>query len=230
MPLEDAMKRALWRLLLRARFVLWQHRRHDRLVLERGLGLPLLILPGVFNPTLFGTSGVVVDALRRGLVPPGSSVLDVGTGSGVLAIAAARTASRVVAVDANPAAIRCARVNALLNGVEDRVEVRHGNLFDPVGGERFDVVLCNPPFYLGEPRTLLEGAFYSTDFAARFSGELPSHLAANGFALVVLSSAGDEAGFEQAFLHAGLSSGVVAARKLAIETIRVYRLAAGRRS
>ena len=83
------MRRAIWRLLLRARFVLWQHRRHDRLVIERGLGLPLVVLPGVLNPALFRSSGVVLEALDGGAVPAGATVLDLGTGSGVLAVAAA---------------------------------------------------------------------------------------------------------------------------------------------
>jgi len=223
------MKRALWRLLLRARFVLWQHRRHDRLVLERGLGLPLVVLPGVLNPALFRTSGVVLDALHGGAVPAGATVLDLGTGSGVLAVAAARTARSVVAVDLNPAAVRCARINALLNEVEDRVEVRQGDLFAPVAGERFDVVLCNPPFYRGEPRTPLEVAFYSTEFARRFSAGLTHHLMADGFALVVLSSDGDIGGFEAAFRDAGLAFRAVAEQDLVSERVRLYRLTPGRR-
>lgn len=223
------MRRALWRLLLRARFVLWQHRRHDRLVLERGLGLPLVVLPGVLNPALFRTSGVVLDALRGGAIPAGAMVLDLGTGSGVLAVAAARTARSVVAVDINPTAVRCARINALLNEVEDRVEVRHGDLFDPVAGERFDVVFCNPPFYRGEPRTPFEVALYSTDFARRFADGLTHHLVADGFALVVLSSDGDITGFETAFRDAGLAFRTEAERDLVSERVRLYRLAAGRR-
>jgi release factor glutamine methyltransferase len=223
------MRRALWRLLLRARFVLWQHRRHDRLVLERGLGLPLVVLPGVLNPALFRTSGVVLDALHGEAVPAGATVLDLGTGSGVLAVAAARTARSVVAVDINPAAVRCARVNALLNEVEDRVEVRHGDLFDPVAGERFDVVLCNPPFYRGEPRTPFEIALYSTNVAERFSGALSLHLTPLGFALVVLSSDGDLAGFEAAFRDAGLTFRTETERDLVSERVRLYRLSAGRR-
>jgi len=223
------MKRALWRALLWARFVLWQHRRHDRLVLERGLDLPLVVLPGVLNPALFRTSGLVLDALDGGAVPGGATVLDLGTGSGVLAVAAARTARSVVAVDVNPAAVRCARINALLNGVEDRVEVRQGDLFDPVAGERFDAVLCNPPFYRGEPRTPIEVALYSTGFARRFSDALPHHLTAGGVALVVLSSDGDIAGFETAFREAGLAFQTVAERDLVSERVRLYRLAPGRR-
>ncbi len=61
-------------------------------------------------------------------------------------------ARRVVAVDINPAAVRCAQINALLNQLEQRIEVRRGDLFAPVAGERFDLVLFNPPFLRGAPR------------------------------------------------------------------------------
>ena len=221
------MRGALWRLVLRARFVLWQRRRHDRLALEHGFGFPLLVLPGVFNPALFRTSRVVVDLLRNGPIPHGASVLDVGTGSGVLAIAAAQTAGRVVAVDTNPAAVTCARINALLNRAEDRIEVREGDLFEPVADERFDAVLCNPPFYRGRATTQLEQAFRSPDFAERFSDGLPAHLTPEGFALVALSSDGDEPGFTAAFQRSRLSARVVAERDLISETVHVLQVSPG---
>ena len=80
-------------------------------------------------------------------------MLDLGTGSGVGAVFAAQWAGQVVAVDVNPAAVRCARINVLLHGVEDRVDVLQGDLFEPVAGERFDVILFNPPYFPGQPRT-----------------------------------------------------------------------------
>lgn len=216
--------RSLWRALLRLRFLLWQRRRHDRLVLERGLGFPLVVLPGVFNPTLFLTTRVLVRHLAEHPLPEGCTALDLGTGSGALAVAAARTAGRVVAVDVNPEAVRCARVNLLLNRVDDHAEVRHGELFEPVAGQRFDRILCNPPFYRGSPRTELEKAFTASDFAERFAAGLPRHLAAGGCALVVLSSAGDEEGFLDAFRAAPLTVDQVARTRLPGEVIRVFRV------
>ena len=73
------------------------------------------------------------------------SVLDLGTGCGLLALLAARSARRVVATDVVEACVRCTWRNALLNGVEVKVDVRLGDLFAPVAGERFDLVLTNPP-------------------------------------------------------------------------------------
>lgn len=218
------MTRALWRAVQRLRFGLWQHRRHNRLVLEHGLGFPLVVLPGVFNPTLFLTTAVLVGHLADDPVPAGCSVLDVGTGSGALAVAAARTAGRVVAVDVNPEAVRCARLNLVLNRVDDRAEVRHGDIFDAVAGERFDRVLCNPPFYRGVPTDELGRAFYSEDFAERFAAALPEHLAGDGCALVVLGSDGDETGFLGAFEAASLAVEDVARTKRFGERIRIVRL------
>ena len=76
---------------------------------------------------------------------PVAAALDVGTGTGVQALLASRHADRVVGTDPNPRALRFARFNALLNDV-DSVEFREGSLFEPVGDERFDLIVSNPPF------------------------------------------------------------------------------------
>lgn len=72
-------------------------------------------------------------------------LLDLGTGAGFLAILASKLgARRVVATDISLRALRRARENATLNGVEN-IEFRYGDLYDPVKGEHFDLVICNPP-------------------------------------------------------------------------------------
>jgi release factor glutamine methyltransferase len=63
----------------------------------------------------------------------------------LIAILAARRGHRVVATDVVPAYAECLRANALLNGVGGRLDVRTGDLFAPVSGERFDVIAANPP-------------------------------------------------------------------------------------
>ena len=114
-----------------------------------------------------------------------------GTGSGVCAIAAAKYARHVVAVDINPAAVRCTQINALINGQEDKIEVVHGDLFAPVKGRCFDLVLFNPPFILGTPTNDADRAWRSVDVAERFAAGLTEHLTPSGFALVLLSTYGD---------------------------------------
>ncbi len=75
----------------------------------------------------------------------GDVVLDLGAGAGLIGILAARRGHRVVATDVVAACGECARANALLNGVAERVEVRTGDLFTPVNGETFDLIATNPP-------------------------------------------------------------------------------------
>ena len=214
----------LWRLGLRLKFVLFQRHRHDRQVREEIGGLSIQILPGVFNPTLFRVTPVFLEWLTEGLVPAGSRVLDVGTGSGVLAIAAASAGALVVAVDSNPAAVDCARINAGTNGVDDRVEIRLGDLFEPVTGEKFDLVLCNPPYFPGQPTTPLETAFRAGDFGRRFARDLGDHLAESGRALVVLSSLGDEPAFLTAFADAGLEVEILRPRNLVSEIATLFEV------
>ena len=79
---------------------------------------------------------------------PVGSALDLGTGCGVQALHLARHSQRVVATDVNARALALARFNAVLNDVDDVVEVRDGSFFEPVRGERFDLIATNPPFVI----------------------------------------------------------------------------------
>jgi HemK-related putative methylase len=226
-PPRSRTQRALhrvWRLGLHWRFRLFQRHRHDRVVLEEVAGRSILVLPGVFNPKLFWTGEFFARTLDSRLIPVGASVLDLGTGSGIAAVAAAQWAGRVVGVDINPAAVRCARINLLLNQVEDRVEVREGDLFAPVQGERFDRVLFNPPFFHGLPATPLEGAFRGLDVAQRFAAGLRGHLRPGGHALVLLSSNGDATTYLLELRAAGFRVESVAERRLVGETLGIYHV------
>jgi release factor glutamine methyltransferase len=76
---------------------------------------------------------------------PGERVLEIGTGIGLAAVLAARAGCRVVATDIVPAAVACARENAVLNGVGDKVDIRLGDGFAPVADLRFDLICTSPP-------------------------------------------------------------------------------------
>jgi len=209
--------------LVRARYLLMR-RRYGRLALERLDDLSLIVLPGVFNPVLMRSGAAFARLLDDRLVPPGSRVLDLGAGSGVVAIRALRWAASAVATDINPAAVRCARINALLNDVESRLDLREGDLFAPVAGERFDRVLFNPPFFRGEPRDPLDRAWRSTDVPGRFASGLRDHLAPGGAALLLLSTHGDERLFLDPLRGAGFDIDVAARARLTNETLTIYRV------
>jgi release factor glutamine methyltransferase len=198
--------------------------RYDDFRVERVHGAPFVVMPSVFNPKVPRTGEFLAAQLDSRLVGPDAEVLDMGTGSGVCAVIAARRAHRVVAVDINPEAVRCAGINALLNHLEHKVDVRHGDLFEPVHAERFDMILFNPPFLLGPPRDDRDRAWRSTDVAERFAAGLGAHLKPGGFALVLLSSFGDAPVFLGEFRKRALAVHVLAQRRFVNETLAVFRL------
>jgi release factor glutamine methyltransferase len=201
--------------------------RYDSFRLERVLDMPLLVMPSVANPKLLRTGAFFASQIDARLFPADASVLDMGTGSGVCALFAARLVRRVVAVDINPAAVRCAAVNAVLNDLEKRVDFRHGDLFAPVTGERFDVVLFNPPFLVGAPKDDRDAAWRSSDAARRFSAGLADHLTPEGTALLLLSSFGDACAlFESELRSRGFRLEVFARRRFINETLTILRATA----
>jgi release factor glutamine methyltransferase len=110
-------------------------------------GLPLAVNPAVLIPRP-ETELLVELALAR----KPASVLDLGTGCGAIALAIKRhlPGARVVAVEASAAALAVAARNAVKLGLD--VELRHGLWFEPVVGERFDLVVSNPPYIAkGDP-------------------------------------------------------------------------------
>lgn len=210
---------ACWRPLLR--------RRVGRLALERVDGVPIVVLPEVFNPKLFRTG-----AWLARVIPPAAAdaaALDMGTGSGIGAVFAARLGYRVTAVDVNPHAVRCARLNAMLNGLEERITVRQGDLFSAVAGERFDLVLFNPPFFRGAPRGALDAAWRGEGVIERFAARLPTALAPGGRALLLVSSAGGADAALGAHAPAGLRLAPILRRGFAGEVITIVdaRMAGG---
>ncbi|MEU0314790.1 methyltransferase [Nocardioides sp. NPDC006273] len=76
------------------------------------------------------------------------TALDLGTGCGVQALHLATHSDRVVATDVNQRALWITAFNAALNDVADRIDVRNGSFFEPVAGERFDLIATNPPFVI----------------------------------------------------------------------------------
>ena len=144
-------------------------------------GLELCVNPSVLIPR--PETELLVDlALER---RPGS-VLDLGTGSGAIALALKfhLKETRVVAVDADLAALNTARRNAVKLNLD--VDFRHGRWFEPVAGERFALVVSNPPYVaLGdphlpalrfEPKTALEGGLDGLDAIREIVRGVKAHL------------------------------------------------------
>ena len=149
----------------------------------------LLVPPGVYQPRT--DTGLLVDALRREPMIRGGRLLDLGTGSGAVAVAA-RRGVRVTAVDISWRAVG----TAWLNGVLHRrfIRVRKGDLLDAVKGDLFDVVVSNPP-YVPSPGAPAEGLARAWDagpngrlWLDRICSEVPAALKPAGVLLLVHSS------------------------------------------
>jgi len=189
----------------------------------RVLGRTFRINRHVFSPRPYLTSKFMARHLR---FEPGDAVLDMGTGSGIQAIVAAATAARVVAVDINPKAVRLARENARANGVADKVTVLEGDLFAPVGPERFDAILLNPPYLEGRVRSLLDHAMFDPGrkLHRRFFAEAKAFLTPGGCVLMVCSSLADPAQALAIADELGWDVALVRRKRVLGETLFLYRL------
>jgi release factor glutamine methyltransferase len=174
-------------------------------------------LPGVFRPR--SDTWLLAAALRRQPQLRDGAVLDVCTGSGPLAVAAALAGARsVTAVDVSARAVLTARINARLNGV--RVEALRGDLLDAVPGRRFDVIVSNPPYLPSEQEELpARGRARHTEAGARGRTLLdrlidaaPAHLAPGGVLLLTHSSIIGEEPTLDRIRAAGLQPAVIERR------------------
>jgi methylase of polypeptide subunit release factors len=198
--------------------------RYDDFRLERVRGVPILVMPTVLNPKLTRSGAFFASRIDAQLLGRDSQVLDMGTGSGVCALFAARYARRVVAVDINEAAVRCANINARLNHLDHLIDVRHGDLFAPVATEQFDRILFNPPFLRGTPRNDRDRAWRSSDVAERFAAGLAGHLKPGGSAYVLLSTFGEARFFLEEFRRHHFDIAVLAERRFVNERLAIFRL------
>lgn len=129
----------------------------------------------------------------------GESVLDMGTGCGILGVSIAEKARKVVAIDINPHAVRCAKENAILNHVANRIFFLQGDLFTPIKiGAKFDLILFNAPYlpteavennsWLGKAWA---GGVKGRQVIDRFISQAQEYLAEDGRILLMQSTLSD---------------------------------------
>lgn len=146
-----------------------------------------VVPPEVYPPHPFGLAEIVVSEARKD-----DQALDMGTGSGVNAMAAASRGANVLAVDVNPIAVSAARRNAELNRLEAQIEVRESDVFDNVSGS-FDLIIFDPPFRWFPPRNLREYGTADENYGAltRFFSGISDHLAPEGRIILSFGTTGD---------------------------------------
>jgi len=184
------------------------------------------ISPNVYEPA--EDSFLAADNLN---IKENDCALDIGTGCGILAIAAAKTARRVVAVDVNPHAVTCTKQNADINHLTHKVETRRGDLFQPVQpNEKFSLIIFNAPYLPSEPKEneswmgkSWAGGPTGRQLIDRFIKEAPKYLRRNGRILLVQSTLANIDETLRRLREEGLQSQIVAEKKVAFETIVLIR-------
>jgi len=151
-------------------------------------------------------------------VKEGERVLDMGTGCGILGIVASEKASMVLAVDINPYAVHCAKENAKLNHVTDKMFFVQGDLFTPIKpNKKFDLIMFNAPYLPCEPEEKDEwlglawcGGVDGRAVIDRFICNVPKHLKSGGRVLLMQSTLADVDKTLEAFYKNGFEVKIVA--------------------
>jgi len=194
----------------------------------RAAGFLLTVRPTVFHPRYFISSEAFAAFVDR-LDFSGKLVADVGTGTGVLALAAARAgAAYVVAADINPNAALNAAENARANGLGDRVSALCCDLLAALAPRPlFDVILSSPPKHAGEPRNLADLGWHAGPkyrYIAALFDHARQRLKPGGLMYVMVSSDSDLDFLGSLVDQAGFRARQVHEHSLYIESMIIYEL------
>ena len=195
-------------------------------------GLVLELHPEVYEPS--DDSFQLAKAID---VKPDDSVLEIGTGTGIVALDCARRGADVVCSDVNPFAVELVKRNysrnkSLLTG---SLDVRFGDLFKVVKeDEKFDVIIFNPPYLPTKKEdlvggsgwfdTAVDGGVDGLDITGKFINHLQNYLKTDGCAFFVFSSLSDRSKLENIISNADFKSKVIMSRCYNDELIDIYRV------
>lgn len=154
------------------------------------LGRELIVPSEVFIPHELDAELIGRAILRK--VKKTDRVLDLGTGSGINAILAANKSSKVIGTDINLLAIKCAKNNAKINNLADKIKFLKSDLFAKVRG-KFDWIIFNPPFRWFKPRDMLERSIADENYQTltKFFKEVKEYLKPKGKILIFFGDSGD---------------------------------------
>jgi release factor glutamine methyltransferase len=176
-------------------------------------GLRVEVPPGVFHPGVFFSTPIFAAFLKNKDLS-GKKTLDIGTGSGALALFAAQKGAEATALDISPVAVQTAQKNALANGLSIRFAV--SDLLEGLPPEPFDVVLVNPPYYFKNPRDLKGHAFFAGEngtYFVRLFAQLPAFVHLGSEIWMILSEDSPIPSIRKMAERSGFSSEIVFGQK-----------------
>lgn len=218
--------RAVVRLLHFIGYYVLLKRTDTRLI--RIAGFELTISPTVYDPRYYRAPAYFAQFIG-GLDLSGKTVADVGTGSGIQALAAVRAgATTVVAVDINPNAVATAAANARANGFEHRVVTVTSDLLSAIPPKpNFDVILSNPPFCDGRAWDIADRAWRAgpqyQDITPLFS-QARERLAPGGVMYLILSSHTDLEFIGTVIQRTGFNVRIIGKQRVFFETLVIFEL------
>jgi release factor glutamine methyltransferase len=179
--------------------------------------------PNVYEPA--EDTFILLENLR---VERSDRVLEIGTGTGIIATKASTNSRMVVATDINPYAIECATKNIIANK-SFNIEIRKGNLFEPVKGEKFDLILFNTPYLPTDDKEKIndelnaawDGGVDGRMLIDRFIEGLPHYFNQGGIVQMVQSSLSDVNMTLKKLENLGFKVSVTARKKVFFEEIAV---------
>ena len=186
--------------------------------------IELEIPPQVFHPGFFSSTQLLLKYI--GLFPlEGKKMLELGAGSGLIAIHAAKKHADVTASDINPVAIDYLHKNSLRNNV--RFEIIQSNLFTSIDKRNFDIIAINPPYYKKQPHSLLDHAWYCGEKGEYFSvlfEQLPLYIHANSEVIMVLCQGCDIGMIKEEARSFGFTLKLMQAKQYLLEKNFIYRI------
>jgi len=228
--LGQGTRQGLFRRFLRSFIHFWSYHlflASRRTSVTEVAGFRLTVPPTVFHPKVFLTSKYFAEFLGR-LDLRGKHVAEVGTGSGILSLAAARAgAASVIAIDINPNAARAATINGRDNNLR-QVSGVCSNLMSGIAPRPlFDVIITSPPSFSGEPRDLADRAWHAgpeyRDIKALFA-QARERLAPGGVVYLLLSSDSDLTLLGELIHLAHFSARQISTQSIFIEDFILYEL------
>ena len=193
------------------------------------MGIKIKLCRGVYPPS--EDTFLLIDSLMEN-VKPGRSFLELGTGTGIIALIMAKLGLNVIATDINIKAIECARENAQLNKIP--IELRRGDLFEPVRNLKFDYIAFNPPYLPSDSafdshlpldeKLALMGGYMGNEIIMKFLKNIRNFLNPLGKAFLVFSSLSNFSDVQKVENDLGLRISIIKEQSFPFEKIFVARV------
>ena len=149
-------------------------------------GVKISVTAGVFHPGFFTSTKMLWRQIRK-LAIEGKSLIELGAGSGLISVSAAKQGARVTSTDINQAAIRCLEINRLQNEVE--LNIIRSDLFRNIPKQNFDIIAINPPYYKKTPQSMADYAWFcgeNVEYFEQLFNDLGDYIHHNSTVLMVL--------------------------------------------